>query len=146
MPGSLDSPLKPHQQKPKKVDKKTFEKECLREYAEVFKTVSVDATYYTFPSNESLQGLAAQVPADFRFGFKVTDAITVKRYPNHPDQGARAGQLNGDFLNAELFATAFLKPCETIRDKVGILMFEFSRFWPSEYKQRGDFTSDLDDF
>ena len=27
-----------------------FEKNCLSEYAEVFKTVCVDAAYYTFPS------------------------------------------------------------------------------------------------
>ena len=28
-----------------------FKRECLREYAEVFKTVCVDAAYYTFPSH-----------------------------------------------------------------------------------------------
>jgi len=27
-----------------------FQKNCLREYAEVFKTVCVDAAYYSFPS------------------------------------------------------------------------------------------------
>ena len=35
-----------------KVAKTRFERDCLREYAEVFKTVSVDAAYYTFPSAE----------------------------------------------------------------------------------------------
>src|SRR5271165_4634480 len=44
-----------------------FEKNCLTEYAEVFKTVSVDAAYYTFPSREYLVKLAGQVPDDFRF-------------------------------------------------------------------------------
>ncbi len=33
---------------------------------------------------------------------------------------------NPDFLNAELFATAFRKSCEEIRGKVGVLMFVFS--------------------
>ena len=55
-----------------KVAKTRFERECLAEYAEVFKTVSVDAAYYTFPSTRYLNGLANQVPDDFRFGFKVT--------------------------------------------------------------------------
>jgi uncharacterized protein YecE (DUF72 family) len=55
-----------------KFAKSRFEQACLAEYAEVFKTVCVDAAYYTFPSRESLEGLAAQVPADFKFGFKVT--------------------------------------------------------------------------
>src|ERR1035441_1017797 len=54
-----------------KVAKTRFERDCLREYAEVFKTVSVDAAYYTFPSEKYLTGLADQVPDDFRFGFKV---------------------------------------------------------------------------
>jgi uncharacterized protein YecE (DUF72 family) len=32
----------------------------------------VDAAYYTFPSPKYLAGLAAQTPAGFQFGFKVT--------------------------------------------------------------------------
>ena len=75
-----------------------------------------------------MQGLADQVPDDFRFGFKVTDLITIKKIPNHARHGAKAGQVNADFLNADLFATAFLKPCEENRSKIGVLMFEFSRF------------------
>lgn len=129
-----------------KVAAKRFERECLVEYAEVFKTVCIDAAYYTFPRIEYLQGLADQVPDDFRFGLKVTDEITIKKYPNHARHGARAGQLNRDFLNAELFTTAFLKPCEEIRSKTGVLMFEFSRFWPSDYEQGRNFVADLDVF
>ncbi|KAB2646451.1 MAG: DUF72 domain-containing protein [Verrucomicrobia bacterium] len=129
-----------------KVAAKRFERECLVEYAEVFKTVCIDAAYYTFPRIEYLQGLADQVPDDFRFGLKVTDEITIKKYPNHARHGAKAGQLNRDFLNAELFTTAFLKPCEEIRSKTGVLMFEFSRFWPSDYEQGRNFVADLDVF
>jgi len=33
-----------------------FEKNCLSEYAEVFRTVCVDAAYYTFPSVKYLEG------------------------------------------------------------------------------------------
>jgi len=126
--------------------KTRFERDCLAEYAEVFKTVCVDAAYYTFPRHEYLQGLADQVPDDFRFGFKVTDAITVKKFPKLDRFGAKAGQVNADFLNADLFSTAFLSPCEHIRSKVGLLMFEFSRFWPSDYEHGRDFVADLDAF
>jgi uncharacterized protein YecE (DUF72 family) len=129
-----------------KVATKRFERDCLSEYGEVFKTVCVDAAYYTFPRVEYLQGLADQVPDEFRFGFKVTDLITIKKFPNHARHGARAGQANADFLNADLFATAFLKPCEEIRPKIGVLMFEFSRFWPSDYEHGRDFVADLDKF
>lgn len=129
-----------------KVATTRFERDCLGEYAEVFKTVCVDAAYYTFPRPEYLQKLADQVPDDFRFGLKVTDAITIKKFPNLSRFGARAGQPNADFLNADLFATAFLKPCEQIRPKIGVLMFEFSRFWSSDYAKGGDFVADLDNF
>ena len=116
------------------------------EYAEVFKTVCVDAAYYDFPRREYLHKLADAVPDDFRFGLKITDAITIRKYPNLARFGAKAGQPNRDFLNADLLATAFLKPCEEIRPKVGVLMFEFSRFWPSDYEHGRDFVADLDTF
>jgi len=129
-----------------KFAKSRFERDCLSEYAEVFKTVCVDAAYYTFPAVKFLDGLASQVPEDFRFAFKVTDAITVKKFPNLPRFGDRAGKANPDFLNPDLFAKAFLRPCESIRPKVGLLMFEFSRFWPSDYAHGADFIKDLDRF
>jgi uncharacterized protein YecE (DUF72 family) len=123
-----------------------FEKNCLAEYAEVFKTVCVDAAYYTFPQVKYLEGLAAQVPADFQFGFKVTDAITLKKFPNLPRFGARAGKPNDFFLNADLFKRAFLTPCESIRSHVGILMFEFSKFYRTDFENGRSFIAVLDDF
>src|SRR6266567_7870120 len=69
-----------------------FKRDCLTEYAEVFKTVCVDAAYYTFPSQQYLEGMVAQVPEDFVFGFKVTDAITVKKFPKRDRFGAMAGR------------------------------------------------------
>jgi uncharacterized protein YecE (DUF72 family) len=123
-----------------------FNKHCLSEYAEVFKTVCVDAAYYTFPSQQYLEGLASQVPEDFLFGFKVTDAITIKKFPNLDRFGPLAGKPNENFLNAELFAKGFLQPCESIRPNVGLLMFEFSRFWQLDYQHGRDFVAELDRF
>jgi uncharacterized protein YecE (DUF72 family) len=129
-----------------KVATTRFERDCLSEYAEVFKTVCVDAAYYTFPRPDYLPNLAAQVPADFQFAFKVTDAITLRKFPNLPRFGPKAGLPNPDFLNADLFASAFLKPCEAIRPQVGVLMFEFSKFYASDYQHGRDFVADLDRF
>lgn len=123
-----------------------FERNCLAEYAEVFKTVCVDAAYYKFPDRRYLSELEAQVPADFQFAFKVTDEITIKQFPNQPRFGRRAGQPNANFLNSELFASAFLAPCESFRSKVGLLMFEFSRFYPSDFALGRDFVEALDEF
>jgi uncharacterized protein YecE (DUF72 family) len=129
-----------------KVAKTRFERECLREYAEVFKTVCVDAAYYTFPRPPFLERLADQVPADFRFGLKVTDTVTTKRFPRLDRFGERAGQANENFLNARLFVQAFLSPCSAIRARVGLLVFEFSRFRPTDYEHGRDFLADLDKF
>ena len=48
-----------------KFSESRFKRECLSEYAQVFKTVCVDAAYYTFPSQQYLEGMVAQVPEDF---------------------------------------------------------------------------------
>ena len=129
-----------------KFAKTRFEKNCLAEYAEVFKTVCVDAAYYTFPTLKYVEGLAAQTPADFKFAFKVTDEITVKTFPNLPRFGSRAGLPNEHFLNATVFERAFLQPCESIHSRVGILIFEFSRFYAGDYDHGRDFVAALDSF
>lgn len=123
-----------------------FERDCLAEYAEVFKTVCVDAAYYQFPTEKYLSGLVSKVPSDFRFAFKVTDDITIKRFTHLPRFGMKAGKPNDNFLNAELFERAFLRPCEPFRDHVGLLMFEFSRFYSTDYEHGRDFVADLDAF
>ena len=123
-----------------------FERNCLAEYAEVFKTVCVDAAYYTFPKRDALEAMAAQVPADFQFGFKVTDEITIKQFPNLPRFGRRAGLPNENFLNAELFTSAFLAPCEAIRANVGVIMFEFTQFHGADFARGREFVAALEEF
>src|SRR5690606_29363870 len=113
---------------------------------EVFSTVCLDACYYTFPSEKWLEGLAKQVPAGFKFGFKVTGEITLAHFPNLRRFGKRAGSRNAHFLNAELFAREFITPCEAIREKVGVIIFEFSHFHESDYQRGRDFLPHLDTF
>ena len=123
-----------------------FNRSCLAEYAETFPTVCVDAAFYTFPTVAGLTGLAELVPANFRFGFKVTDAITVHRYPNLPKHGPMAGKVNPRFLDADLFQQSFLTPMESIRPHVGPIIFEFSHFHPGEFDKGRDFIAALDGF
>lgn len=123
-----------------------FEKFCLSEYAHVFKTVCVDAAYYKFPNRSNLEELAAQVPPDFLFTFKVTDEITVRRFPNLPRFGDHAGQPNPNFLNADLFNVAFLGACGSLKPQIGLLIFEFSRFHPEDFTRGRDFVEALDRF
>lgn len=123
-----------------------FEERCLAEYAETFRTVCVDAAFYTFPNAEKLQEQAAQVPEGFRFGFKTTEEITVKRWPGLPRYGLRGGTINENFLHAPLFADRFLGPLEAIRRHVGVIMLEFGKFYSTEYSDVSEFTADLDRF
>jgi uncharacterized protein YecE (DUF72 family) len=122
-----------------------FERNCLEEYAKVFKTVSVDAAFYKFPERKFLETIMGQVPDDFQFSFKVTDTITIKKFPNLPKFGVRAGEINRDFLNADLFGEAFLKTCEPYRSKIGLLMFEFGRFFKTDFSV-AQFSQALDAF
>lgn len=129
-----------------KVAKNRFEARCLEEYAETFPTVCVDAGYYRFPDERYIANLAGQVPDGFRLSFKATDEVTIKKFPNQPRHGDRAGRPNENFLNAPLFVEAFLGPLSPYRDNVGVIMFEFSRSHLSDFAHGRDFVEALDRF
>jgi len=131
---------------PPKILKGRFERTCLAEYAETFKTVCLDAGFYQFPSPQMLEGYFAQVPSDFRLSIKVTEDITVLRFPNLPRYGSRAGQNNPHFLDADLFISAFLGPLTPYRERVGTLIFEFSQFSSSDWERGREFVAYLDAF
>ncbi len=125
-----------------------FNKTCLTEYAETYSTVCVDAGYYQFPKADYLAGLCDQVPGGFKFAFKVTDDITIKKFPNIPRVGAKAGTMNPNFLNAEMFQRLFLAPCSAFpAPRPGIpLIFEFSTLHQHEFEHGRDFVTALDQF
>ena len=125
---------------------KRFDTECLGEYAEIFPSVCVDAGYYRFPTERYLAGLTENVPEGFRLSFKVTDEITVKRFPRLDRFGDRAGSDNTNFLNASLFIDAFLGPLSRHRAKTGVLIFEFSSFHPTHFTRGRDFVTALNRF
>jgi uncharacterized protein YecE (DUF72 family) len=147
--GLLYSPekyLRYFKQGPPKILKGRFEKTCLAEYAQTFKTVCLDAGFYQFPSPQMLEGYFAQLPADFRLSLKVTEDITVLRFPNLPRYGSRAGQRNPHFLDAELFIASFLGPLLPYRDRIGTLIFEFSHFHAGDWERGREFVAYLDAF
>lgn len=129
-----------------KVAKTRFEVGCLEEYGAVFHTVCVDAGFYRSPDDKYTGKLVGQVPASFKLSFKATDEITVKRFPNFPKHGDRAGKANVNFLNAPLFIEEFLNPIEPYRENIGVIMFEFSKFHPADFERGRDFVNALDQF
>jgi len=123
-----------------------FERECLREYAETFPTVCVDASYYRFPDPKFLSGIHEQVPDDFRFSHKVTDTITTRHFPNLPRHGSHAGKRNPVFLDPNIFLNSFLKPLRPHQGQTGLLIFEFTRFRKGDFERGREFLEMLDRF
>ena len=123
-----------------------FERECLNEHADVFSTVCVDAGYYRFPSPEWIKGIMAQTPEHYRFTFKVTDEITARTFAKLERHGNKGGQRNEHFLDAHLFQAGVLASLEPFREKVGVLIFEFSKFYPHDFERGRDFVDALDQF
>jgi uncharacterized protein YecE (DUF72 family) len=129
-----------------RIAKTRFEAECLSEYADIFRTVCVDAGFYRFPDEKYIGNLASQVPDGFPLSFKATDEITIKHFPNQQRHGERAGKPNENFLNAELFADSFLGPMSPFRGKDRSHMFKFSRFYSSDFDLGRHFVAALDAF
>jgi hypothetical protein len=111
-----------------KLSKKKFEDTCLTEYAQTFPTVCGDFAFYQFPSAGYWAKLFDATPANFTFGFKVPEEITVHTWPKHARYGKRAGQPNEHFLNPRIFEQLFITPLQRYRERVAVLIFEFGTF------------------
>jgi uncharacterized protein YecE (DUF72 family) len=129
-----------------KFSQKKFDENCLGEYSRVFPTVCGDFAFYQFPTRDYWDRLFPQTPADFRFGLKVPEEITVAQWPRHARYGVRAGEPNSHFLDAEIFERHFTNALEPHRAKVGPLIFEFGTFNKSTFPKLDDFLQRLDPF
>jgi uncharacterized protein YecE (DUF72 family) len=129
-----------------KLSRAKFEKTCLYEYAKVFKTVCLDGGLYQFPTSKMLEPIFAQVPTDFQLSLKVTEDITVKKFPDLPRYGKRAGKTNEHFLDADLFIASYLGPLEPHREQIGAIIFEFSHIRSGDWSRGRDFVAALDAF
>jgi len=90
----------------------------------LFRTVSLDRTFYTPLPHDEFARYAAQVPAPFRFVVKAPAAITdpVVRKPG----SGEAARDNPLFLDATAAATTFIRPAiDGLGSKAGPLVFQF---------------------
>ena len=125
---------------------KTFEQECLSEYADTFPIVCGDFSFYQFPTEDFWKKLFASAPPPLQFAFKVPEEVTIKTFPNHPRYSPRSGLKNPSFLDAALFEHAFLAPIEPYRERVALLVFEFGTFSKKSYPEPRAFFSELNEF
>lgn len=102
-------------------------------YARYFNTVEIDQWFWSlFPQGVKLPDPKAvcrypeSVPDDFRFGIKAPNAITLTHFYAKQPKGseAYANKPNPDFLNQDLLSR-FLESLESIRAKLGPIMFQF---------------------
>jgi hypothetical protein len=61
-------------------------------------------------SEPTFMPMVNQTPDDFRFGLKVTDAITIKKFPKLDQFGDQAAKPNESFLIADLFVPKHRHP------------------------------------
>jgi uncharacterized protein YecE (DUF72 family) len=104
---------------------RTFEAECLREYAETFPTVCGDFAFYQFPTDDFWRNLFGRAPEGFRFAFKAPEQITCRMFPRLPRYGPQAGRENELFLDARAATDMFLRPLLPYRSKTALVIFEF---------------------
>ena len=114
--------------------KAQFERDWLKEYAEIFHTVSGDFAFYQFPSTVVWSRLFAEVPTGFRFAFKAPEEITTPAFPRHPRYGSRAGQLNPLFLDPKALSGQFLAPLEPYATVIAVIIFEFPSSLPGAFE------------
>ena len=130
--------------------KATFKRDCLAEYWQDgrFTTVGMDLFFYNPPTASLLTHYADQFPPDsaLKACCKVWRELTIYRFPNQATWGKRKGQLNPNFLNAEMFIDRILNVHEQVfKPQTGPFIFEFQYMKKSD-KSVAEFAADLDKF
>ena len=120
----------------------------LEEYAAfpLFRTVGIDSSFYAPPTEEVLRGYAERLPSGFPCVSKVWNQVTVQTFVKAQDR-ARAGKVNPDFLNPEVFLEAVYQPYQQyFADHAGPFVFEFQAIGPRSGVDAEAFAAGLDAF
>ena len=123
----------------------------LSEYAQHFDCVEIDQWYWSLfgadkvslPQPKAVAGYAQSVPAGFRFGVKLPDALTL----THLRPANKADPLvpNPHFLSPDLLRL-FLERMEPMRGKLGPLMLQFGYLNRQMMGSQAAFLERLDGF
>jgi uncharacterized protein YecE (DUF72 family) len=92
-----------------------------RHYTECFKTVELNAPFYSWPKDTTIKAWRRNAPPDFRYSVKVNSLIT------HEKRLRRTGRLVRDFYRID----------EILGDKMGCFLFQFPpsyRYTPSRLR------------
>jgi uncharacterized protein YecE (DUF72 family) len=120
----------------------------LEEYSAfpLFRTVGIDSSFYAPPSEEVLRSYAERLPPGFPCVSKVWNQVTVQTFAKAQDPG-RAGKVNPDFLNPEVFLEAVYEPYyRHFAEHTGPFVFEFQAIGRGSGVGASDFADRLDTF
>ncbi len=120
----------------------------LEEYAAfpLFRTVGIDSTFYGPPTEAVLRSYAEHLPQRFPVVSKVWSQLTVHTFTKAQDP-ARAGKINADFLNPDLFVEEIYQPYQRhFADNAGPFVFEFQTLAKSSGIDPERFATRLDEF
>jgi len=120
----------------------------LREYAAfpLFRTVGIDSSYYGPPTESVLRSYAESLPSGFPCISKVWSQLTVHTFTKTQDPD-RAGKMNPDFLNPELFQEEIYQHYRRhFANNTGPLVFEFQTIAKYSGMDPQRFANRLDEF
>jgi uncharacterized protein YecE (DUF72 family) len=120
----------------------------LKEYAAfpLFGTVGVDSSYYGPPTESVLRSYADNLPPGFPCISKVWGQITVHTFTKAQDPD-RAGKINPDFLNPDLFIEEIYQPYQRhFAENTGPFVFEFQTIAKYSGMNPQRFATRLDEF
>ena len=120
----------------------------LKEYAAfpLFGTVGVDSSFYGPPTEPVLRSYAEQLPPGFPCVSKVWSQLTVHTFTKAQDPD-RAGKVNPDFLNPDLFIEEIYEPYQRhFSANTGPFVFEFQTIAKSSGIGAQRFADRLDEF
>jgi uncharacterized protein YecE (DUF72 family) len=120
----------------------------LEEYAKfpLFRTVGIDSSFYAPPTEEVLGSYAKHLPAGFPCVSKVWNQLTVQTFSKAQDK-ARAGKVNPDFLNPDLFLESVYEPYQRhFAGHMGPFVFEFQAIGRGSRVTAERFAARLDEF
>ena len=123
----------------------------LQQYAQHYDTVEVDQWFWSLygpdkvvlPRPKVVVEYAASVPATFRFGIKMPNALTLTHL--HQDKKTEPPAHNPHFLSVDVLR-AFLDRLEPMRDRLGPLMFQFGYLNKNMMPSQAEFLDRLDAF
>jgi uncharacterized protein YecE (DUF72 family) len=98
--------------------------DMLRYYAERFKTVEINNTFYRMPGTDMLERWTAVVPEDFTFILKASRRITHEK------------KLGGDVADAVAF---LFKTAQALGPKLGPVLFQLPPFLKKDVPRLRDF-------